>query len=146
MSGLGPLVDELMRGAGDLWGLALIGQFFVMICESAKPKLEEGEERAAPRGFALLVMILSLFTPLLLFFHAFLTASGSLVAIVVALGGAIILATLIGWAIRATASPVARVLNSAAPVLALIVFALAVYISRDSVFALIRAMIEARAA
>jgi len=127
------LVDELVDRAGDLWLLALIGSFFVMICESAKPKLGEGESKAAPHGFALLIMILSLLTPLLLFIHAFATASGALIAIVVTIGGAILSAAIIGALIGAIAAPVGRVLNRAAPVLALPVFLLTVYVSWRSV-------------
>jgi hypothetical protein len=140
------LVDQLLSASGELWFLALIGQFFVMICEAAKPKPEESETSSSAKAIELWVGIFSLATPLLLFFHAFLSGRGALVAIIAAIGGAIILATLIGWFVRAVAPPVGRVLNRAAPFLAIAVFALAVYVSRDSIFGLIRTLVEARAA
>jgi hypothetical protein len=139
------LVDQLVATAGDLWFAALIGQFFVIICESAKPKPAEGEDRGGPRGFELLIMILSLLTPLLLFFHAILSGSGAWIAVVVALFGAVITATIIGWIIRAAAPDVARTLNRAAPVLAVPVFLLALYVSWESVFGFINAIVTANA-
>jgi hypothetical protein len=45
MAIVGQLVDQLMESVGDLWFLALIGSFFVMVCEAAKPKPAEGEKR-----------------------------------------------------------------------------------------------------
>lgn len=145
MQDVNTLVDQLVSTAGDLWFAALIGQFFVMVCESAKPKPAEGEGRSEPRGFALLVMILSLLTPLLLFLHAFLSGSGALVAVVVAIFGAVITATIVGWLIRALMPEVARVLNQAAPVLAVPVFLLALYVSWESVFGLINGFVTAGA-
>jgi hypothetical protein len=139
------LVDQLVATAGDLWFAALIGQFFVIICESAKPKPAEGKDRGGPRGFELLIMILSLLTPLLLFFHAILSGSGAWIAVVVALFGAVITATIIGWIIRAAAPDVARTLNRAAPVLAVPVFLLALYVSWESVFGFINAIVTANA-
>ncbi|ANP44515.1 hypothetical protein [Candidatus Viadribacter manganicus] len=146
MSNIDLLVDQLVSTAGDLWFAALLGQFFVMVCESAKPKPAEVEEQGGPRGFALLVTILSLITPLLLFFHAFLSGSGALVAVIVAIFGAVITATIVGWIIRAAIPDVARVLNRAAPILALLVFVLALYVSWETVFAFINGFITARAA
>ncbi|MEQ1817079.1 MAG: hypothetical protein ABL871_00605 [Terricaulis sp.] len=139
------LVGQLVATAGDLWFLALIGQFFVMVCESAKPKAENGEDRGGPRGFALLVMILSLLTPLLLFLHAFLSGSGALVAVVVAIFGAVLTATIVGWIIRAAIPGVARTLNRAAPILAVPVFLLALYVSWETVFAFINGIVTANA-
>jgi hypothetical protein len=128
------LIDELARNAGDLWFLAVVGSFFVMVCEAAKPKPREGESKAAPEGFALLVMILSLITPLLLFFHAFLTASGALIAIIALIGGSIIVSAVIGWIIGAAAPGVGRTLNRAAPLMALAAFALTFYVTWRSVY------------
>jgi hypothetical protein len=105
-----------------------------MICESAKPKPGEGEYRAAPQGFALLAAIVSLVTPLMLFLHAFATASGALIAIVVAVGGTVIGAAIIGWIVGALAPSVGRTLNRAAPVLAIPVFALTAYVTWRSVY------------
>lgn len=139
------LVDQLVSSAGDLWFAALIGQFFVIVCESAKPKPADGEDKRGPQGFALLVVIMSLITPLLLLFHAMLTGAGAWIAVVVAVFGAVITGTIVGWIIRAVLPDVARVLNRAAPVLAVPVFALAVYVSWESVFGFVNALITAGA-
>lgn len=139
------LVDQLVSTAGDLWFAALIGQFFVMVCESAKPKPAEDEPQGGPRGFALLVAILSLITPLLLFLHAFLSGSGVLVAVIVAIFGAVLTATLVGWIIRVAIPDVARVLNRAAPILVAPVFLLALYVSWETLFGFINGMITAGA-
>ncbi|MBY0568110.1 MAG: hypothetical protein K2P70_12405 [Hyphomonadaceae bacterium] len=139
------LIDELSRNAGDLWFLAVVGSFFVMVCEAAKPKPGEGESKAAPEGLPLLVMILSLITPLLLFFHAFLTASGALIAIIALIGGAIISSALIGWIIGAAAPDVGRTLNRAAPFLAIAVFALTAYVTWRTVFEFVNGIVTGRA-
>lgn len=139
------LIDELARNAGDLWFLAVVGSFFVMVCEAAKPKPGEGESKAAPEGLALLVMILSLITPLLLFFHAFLTASGALIAIIALIGGSIIASAIIGWIIGAVAPDIGRTLNRAAPFLAVAVFALTAYVTWRTVFDFVDGFISANA-
>ena len=128
------LIDQLGDNAGDLWFLAVIGSFLVMVCEAAKPKAEEGESKAAPEGLALLVMILSLITPLLLFFHAFLTASGALIAIIALIGGAILVSAILGWIIGAAMPEFGRTLNRVAPFLAIAVFALTAFVTWRTVF------------
>ena len=145
MDFIGVLIGQLLTNAGDLWGGALIGQFFVMICESAKPKPEEGEKIGEPRGFALLVMILSLLTPLLLLVHAFYVGAGAPIAILALLGGLILAAALIGWTI-ALAPPIGRTLNRAAPILALAVFALTIYVTWRSAFGLLNMFVTGSAA
>jgi len=139
------LIDELARNASDLWFLAVVGSFFVMVCEAAKPKPAEGESKAAPEGFALLVMILSLITPLLLFFHAFLTASGALIAIIALIGGSIIGSAIIGWVISAAAPDVGRTINRTVPFLAVAVFALTLYVTWESVFEFVNGIVTGRA-
>ena len=129
-------VDWLLEHAGDLWLAALLGSFFVMICESAKPKPAEGETRAAPQGLALLVMIMSLFTPLLLLVHAF-AVGGTPPAVIVVVIGAVIAAAIIGALVGGLAPDVGRTLNRAAPVLAVPVFALTVYVTWASVLMLV---------
>lgn len=133
MARISTLVDQLLTQVGDLWLLALIGSFFVMICEAAKPKPADGERQAAPQGLALLAMIMSLLTPLLLFLHAFATGSGALIAIMAAIGTVIIGSAIIGGLIKAVSPQVGRTLSSAAPVLAAPVFALTVYVTWASV-------------
>jgi hypothetical protein len=135
------LIDQLFERAGDLWFAALVGAFFVMICESAKPKPPEGERASEPQGFALLVMILSLITPLLLLVHAVATGAGALIAIMIVIGAAIIGAALIGWIIAMVAPAIGRTLNRAAPILAVAVFALTLYVTWRSVFGLLNAFV-----
>ncbi len=143
MPNLDAMVDQLISTVGDLWFAALIGQFFVMVCESAKPKPAEGDQQGGLRGFALLAAVLSLITPLLLFLHAFLSGSGALVAVIIAIFGAVITATVVGWFIRAAIPDVARVLNRAAPILAVPVFLLALYVSWETVFDFVNGIITA---
>lgn len=142
MGSISAQLDLLADRASDLWFLALVGSFFVMICEAAKPKRAEGEAREG--ALSVWIGILSLLTPLLLFVHAFLTAQGSLIAIIVLIGAAIIGASLIGWIISAAAKDFGRVLNRAAPILALAVFALTLYVTWDSIFAFIGIFIGRR--
>jgi hypothetical protein len=146
MDFIGALIDQLLENVGDLWFAALAGQFLVMICESAKPKPEEGEGRAEPRGFALLVMILSLVTPLLLLLHAVAAGAGAPIAAVAVVAIAIVSAGLIGWIIGLAAPPIGRTLNRAAPVLAVAVFALTIYVTWRSVFGLLNMFVTGSAA
>lgn len=125
-------VDQLFRQVDDLWLLALIGAFFVMICESAKPKPLEGEPRSAPQGLALLVMILSLLTPLLLLIHAF-ASGGAPIGVITVIGIAIVGSAIIGGVIGWMSRDIGRTLNCAAPFLAVPVFALTVYVTWRSV-------------
>jgi hypothetical protein len=131
------LIEDMAGRAGDLWFLALAGAFFVMICESAKPKPAEGESAAEPRGFGLLVMVLSLLTPLLLLVHAFYVGAGAPIAILAVIGGAILVSAIVGWIIAAIAPPIGRTLNRAAPFLAVAVFALTAYVTWQSAFGLL---------
>ena len=140
---MGEPIDLVLRQLGDLWFAALVGSFFVMICESARPKPEEGESRAAPQGFALLAAILSLLTPLMLFLHAVAQAPLGLVGIVLIVGGFVIGAAIVGWIVALAAPAMGRVLNRAAPVLAIPVFALAAHVSWQNVFGLVNMAVGA---
>jgi hypothetical protein len=133
---IGGQVEWLLERVGDLWLGALIGSFFVMVCESARPKPVEGESRAAPQGLALLIMIMSLLTPLLLLVHAF-ASGGAPPAVIVVVVGAVIAAAIVGALIGGLAPDVGRTLNRAAPVLAAPVFALTVYVTWASVLMLV---------
>src|SRR5262245_18409834 len=119
MGNIGALVERIVAADGDLWLLALIGSFFVMVCESAKPRGEGCEEAG---GWGLLVNILTMLTPLLLFLHAFASVNGVmsdiLIAIIACIGGAVIGAALIGWLIGRVAPDLGRTLNRDAPFLA----------------------------
>lgn len=143
---MGALIDQLLERVGDLWFAALAGQFLVMICESSKPKPEEGEARAEPRGVGLLVMILSLLTPLLLLLHAVAAGAGAPIAAVVVVGGAIVIAGLVGMVIGAAAPPVGRTLTRASPFLAVAVAGLTIYVTWRSAFGLLNLLVTGSAA
>ena len=132
---IGALINRIMDSAGDLWFAALIGSFFVMVCESAKPKLEEGEAKPKEGVISLWVGIFSLLTPILLFIHGFVAARGYLPAVIALIGGVVIAAALIGWIVAALAAPMGRTLNRAAPFLAVAVFALTAFVTWRSLYA-----------
>lgn len=136
MDFISALIDQLFDNVGDLWFAALVGQFFVMICESAKPKPEQGERASQWEGVGLWVSILSLLTPILLLVHAVATGSGAVLAALIVVVVGIMAAAIIGWIIAAAAPSVGRTLNRAAPVLAVAAFALTIYVTWRSVFAL----------
>ncbi|MGH6951661.1 MAG: hypothetical protein ACREH4_12355 [Vitreimonas sp.] len=139
---MGEVIDLALDRLGDLWFGALVGSFFVMICESARPKPGEGESKAAPQGFALLAAILSLVTPLMLFLHAVAQVPLALLGIVTLVGGFVIGAAVIGWIVAAAAPAMGRVLNRAAPVLAVPVFGLAAYVSWQNVVGLVNTLVS----
>lgn len=141
MDFISALIDQLLDNVGDLWFAALVGQFFVMICESAKPKPEEGERASQWEGAGLWISILSLLTPLLLLAHAVFTGSGAVLAALIVVVAGIMGAAIIGWIIAAVAPPVGRTLNRASPVLAIAVFALTVYVTWQSVFSLVNSIV-----
>ena len=78
-------------------------------------------------------MILSLVTPLLLFLHAFVAGSGSVIAIAAVIFGAVIVASVIGWILGAVSPEIGRTLNRAASILALAAFALTLYVTWENV-------------
>ncbi|MBX3510186.1 MAG: hypothetical protein KF700_03225 [Hyphomonadaceae bacterium] len=131
---IGAQIRDLLASAGDLWFVAFLLQGFAIICESAKPGRVAAEGRSGPRGLALLAAVLSLFTPIVLFVHAFATAGGALIIVVAAIAGAIVAATLIGWMLRLVAGDGVSLLARAAPVLSLAAFALALYAGWRSTF------------
>ena len=137
------LVGRLWDSVGGLWLLALVGAFFVMICESARPKPGEGESKAAPQGLALWAGILSLVTPLLLLLHAVFNAPHMVLVALMVVGAAVIGAAIIGWIFAVAAPSVGRMLNKGAPFLALPVFALAAYVTWRSVFGLVNMLVSA---
>jgi hypothetical protein len=136
------LVDQLTTRVEDLWLASLFCSFFTMVCEASKPKPREGESRSETNPIAIWIGIASLLTPILLFLHAFLTGGGALLAVIVAIGSAITLAALIGWAIAALAPDVGRTLSRAAPLLAIAAFGLTVYVTWESVFGFINSLVE----
>lgn len=141
MDVISALIDQLLDNVGDLWFAALVGQFFVMICESAKPKPEEGERPSLWEGAGLWIAIISLLTPLLLLAHAVVTGAGAVLAALIVVVAGIMVAAIIGWIIAAAAPSIGRTLNRAAPVLAMAVFALTVYVTWRSVFSLVNSFV-----
>ena len=137
-------VRLLLENVGDLWFAALVGAFFVMICESAKPKPAEGEAAGEPRGFALWIMIMSLLTPFLLFIHAVVAGAGSVFGALIVIGAAVLLSAIIGWIIAAAAPSIGRTLNRAAPILAVLAFALTLYVTWQSAFQLLNTLVLSR--
>jgi hypothetical protein len=137
------LLGRLWDSVGGLWLLALVGSFFVMICESARPKPGEGESKAAPQGLALWAGILSLVTPLLLLLHAVFNAPHIVLVALIVVGAAVIAAAVVGWIFAAAAPSVGRMLNKAAPFLALPVFGLAAYVTWQSLFGLVNMLVSA---
>lgn len=141
MDFMSALINQLLDNVGDLWFAALVGQFFVMICESAKPKPVEGEQSKQWEGAGLWVSILSLLTPILLLVHAVATGSGAVIAALAIMVAAALGAAIIGWIIAAAAPDVGRTLNRAAPILAVAIFALTVYVTWQSVFSLVSSLV-----
>lgn len=137
------LLGRLWDSVGGLWLLALVGSFFVMICESARPKPGEGESKAAPQGLALWAGILSLVTPLLLLLHAVFNAPHIVLVALIVVGAAVIAAAVVGWIFAAAAPSVGRMLNKAAPFLALPVFGLAAYVTWQSLFGFVNMLVSA---
>jgi hypothetical protein len=142
MAFINALIDQLFDKVGDLWFAALVGQFFVMICESANPKPAEGEHSKQWEGVGLWISILSLLTPVLLLVHAVATGSGALIAALIIVVAAALIAAIIGWIIAAAAPGIGRTLNRAAPILAVAVFALTVYVTWQSVFSLVNSLVS----
>ncbi|MBY0564554.1 MAG: hypothetical protein K2P58_10245 [Hyphomonadaceae bacterium] len=139
------LIEQLMANVEDAWLAAYCVSFLTMVCEAAKPKAKEGEEQPKTSALSVWISVVSLFTPLLLFFHAFLTGSGALIAIIAALGAAIIVSAVLGWAIAGLAPDVGRTLNRAAPILAIVAFGVALYVTGPSILELVNAAIAGAA-
>lgn len=129
-------INQLLGASGALWLAALVGQFVVMICEGARPKPTFGEQAEETRGLGWLVVVLSLFTPLLLLAHAFITTSGALAAGVLVIAVAIVGASIIGWIIGAAAPDIGRTLYRVSPWLAAGVFVLTLFVAWRSVLIL----------
>lgn len=138
----------IFREVGPLWLVAVAGMFISAICESAKPKLEQGEEKSG--GIALVIAgIASVITPILLFAHGFWTIAWMegievrpelimdvvlarqviVLGLFAGLAGIAILGSIIGWIIRAAASELGKTLNVAAVPLALATLALTVFVT-----------------
>jgi hypothetical protein len=146
---------HIMEAVGPLWLVAVAGMFLSAICESSRPKPEEGEEK--PQGLALLIAgIASLITPIMLFIYAFWSIlslevlSGASIepedvinfaiaqrVVVIGLFGFLavvaIAGSIVGWIIRAATPGFGKALNMAAVPLALATLALTVYVSYEAV-------------
>lgn len=148
---------HVMEAVGPLWLVAVAGMFLSAVCESARPKPEEGEDK--PGGLALMVAgVASLITPIMLFVYAFwtilslevLTGDGvaigpedvinfaiaqraTVIGLFVFLAVVAILGSIVGWIIRAAAPALGKALNMAAVPLALVTLALTAYVTYEAV-------------
>lgn len=137
---------------GLLWLIAVAGMFATGICESARPKPLDGEKEQ--RGVALLIGgVASLVTPILLFIHAFWAIAGFegleltpdlLIDLIIArqvvvlgvfafLVAVSIIASIIGWTIRAAAPAIGKRIGIAAVPLALGTLALTIFATYEVV-------------
>jgi hypothetical protein len=149
------LTTHMLQAVGPLWLVAVLGMFISAICESAKPKAEEGEEKSG--GIALVIAgLASLITPILLFAHGFWTLAwmdgievspqmlleviiarkAIVVGLFAALAAVAILGSIVGWIIRAAAPALGKTLNLAAVPLALLTLALTVFVSYEAALGL----------
>lgn len=149
------MLGQLVEAAGGAWLAVVAFVFVTMICESAGPVLEPGEEKPRIGPLRATSLVLSAFTPFLLFIHAYWAiVAPSLVASddvgtailqsfrsavligLVAITFALILApSLIGAVLRSAAEPAARAVFAIAPVLTIAAFAATVFITHANVTA-----------
>jgi len=153
MKALGAL-SQLCEAAGPMWVAAIAVAFFTMMCESAGPVVEPGEEKAKPGPLRLTSLIFSLFTPILLFVHAYwavalLEQAGppdgplalvllalrslTLVALYVLMLALILAPGALAALLRTLSKPLARALYAAAPMLTIASFAFAVFATQRNV-------------
>jgi len=147
MSSVADLLDAIAALAGQNWLFAVAAAFVVMICESAKPRPVEGEERHTS-ALERVAMIASLIVPVLLFLHVFgAFAQGRMsvgessegnnrvvIGLFVIAAIYVIVPGLIGWLIAKASPAFANLLHRAAPFLALAVFAFTVYVTYRNAF------------
>jgi hypothetical protein len=153
MDGPGAL-NQLCAAAGTTWLVAVAIAFFTMICESAGPVVEPGEEKPKPGPLRVASLILSLFTPILLFVHAYWAValleqagppdgplalvllafrSVALAALYIVMLALILAPGAFAALARKLSKPLARALYAAAPVLTIATFAFAVFATRHNV-------------
>lgn len=139
---------DLAALVGQNWLIAAGAAFVVMIFESAKPQPVEGE--AEPRASAVqrVAMIASLAMPFLLFLHAFGAFviahqqagqgserdGGILLALIAGAVVFVLVPGILGWAIAKASPALGNMLRSAAPLLALLVFAFTIYATYRNAF------------
>lgn len=146
-------LSALFTASGPLWLAALAVAFLASTCEAAAPR--DPERGGGP--FEAVAGIVSIFTPFLLLIHAYLAVTMKQQAIVnpteaimvavqvldiaMLLGIAALMAFMIvapllpGFLIRKAAPDFGAMLRRASPFLHIIAFALAVFATRESVFA-----------
>ena len=152
------MIENVGAVAGMGWVYALAAAFFAMICESARPKAEEGkhDSLSIPRFLA---MVAGTVTPFLLFLHlvgsAALTARASPIAMalqaisggvwstgagaavvvgLLALVGVIAAASIIGLVIASAAPGLGRALQTPAPFISILVFCFVAYVCWNVAF------------
>jgi len=151
-------LTQVLALSGPLWTFAMAGAFIAGIGERAYPN-----EGAKPRGFVgVLAGLASLITPFLLFLHAFwailpaqggqtITVFGRLIsgastatamALFALMALLIITPPVLGVATAKAAPGLGKVLYAASPALNLLVLALSVYATHDSVVAVFEAVTQ----
>jgi hypothetical protein len=146
----------LRDAAGVAWIAAAGIAFVTMICESAGPVVEAGEEKPKPGALRIASLIVSLFTPMLLFVHAYYAvvvmhpggAPGGLMGFVLAVLGSaaliglcvlmlilILAPSVLAALVRVLSRPAARALYAAAPVLTFVTFGLALFVTQQNFLA-----------
>lgn len=140
---------EVFETAGLLWFVAVAGMFFSAVCESAKPKAEDGERRSGGLGLVI-AAIASLVTPILLFIYGFWSLAGGagvgsdrlinsaldrpvvVAALFGLLAGTALAGSILGWTIRAMAPALGKTLNRGAVALALVTLGLTIFLSHQA--------------
>jgi len=146
---------QLVDAAGLGWVAVGTAVFATMICESAGPVIEPDEDKPKLGAFRAASLVLSFFTPFLLFVHAYwaviaptLTPADSLMAMALAafrstiwvglvslMAVLLVAPSIVGALLRATARPAAKALYAAAPVLTIAAFAATVFVTQSNVMA-----------
>jgi hypothetical protein len=148
-------LSELFTAAGLLWAVAVGGAFIAGSGEKAYPN--EGGKH--PAVVTLVAGIVSLITPVLLFFHAFWAIAvqnpissvdileiiqaalghAAVIALLVVMAVLVIVPALVGVLVAAIAPPLGKLLYAIAPYLNIAVFVLTVYVTHDNVLAVMNA-------
>ena len=151
-------LGELFAVCGALWTLCVAGAFIAGTGEKAYPN--EGGKHPPP--VALVAAIVSVFTPVLLFLHAFwavavqspissiglialvqmAVGNATAIALLVVMAALVVVPALLGILVAAVAPPLGKVLYWIAPYLNFAAFALTVYVTHDNVLAVIKAVMH----
>ena len=141
-------LEDLVALVGQNWVIAACAAFVVMIFESAKAQPVEGEDEPRASALQRVAMIASLAVPVLLFLHVFgafiqgqmgigRSSEGNnevVIALLVIAAGYVITPGILGWVIAKASPGLANLMQWAAPILALLVFAFTVYVTYRNTF------------